>query len=100
MIPIHFFLMGTTSILEQVPFYLLYRLFTIDNPPTNIWKGLKQYINFFDTTQLLSGTNYYWTVIPYGVNITAQNCPVWQFTTEDAGFLTMRSLLISASCCL
>ncbi len=67
-----------------------YLSFGTDNPPTNIENGsdLGDVITYAPTA-LEFGTTYYWQVVAYNVNGSAEGCEVWSFTTrEEPGMLS------------
>jgi PKD repeat protein len=62
--------------------YTLY--FGTNNPPTNIVNGVNQgNVTLYDPANNLNySTTYYWKIVPYNANGSAQGCSVWSFTTE------------------
>ena len=53
--------------------------------PTNVYNGLEynEITNGVGPVQLLPNKTYYWQIIPANCSQTAQNCPIWSFTTND-----------------
>ncbi len=62
--------------------YILY--FGTNNPPTNLVNGtnLGNVTSYDPAGDLNYFTTYYWKVVPFNANGSAQGCAVWSFTTE------------------
>lgn len=56
-----------------------------DNPPSNILQSVEILGDtFYDLSMLLlPNTTYYWQVIPFNNTDSAEDCPVWSFSTND-----------------
>jgi PKD repeat protein len=69
--------------------YTLY--FGTNNPPTNVVNGVNQgnVLLYDPANNLAYSTTYYWKVVPYNANGSAQNCTVWSFTTEASPVTTV-----------
>ncbi len=52
-----------------------------DNPPTDVYNAEDVDALELAYSDLQHGVDYYWQVVPYNVNGSAENCPVWSFTT-------------------
>lgn len=54
-----------------------------NNPPSNLLNGtdLGNVLAYTHSASLLSNTTYYWKIVPYGLGGSANDCPVWSFTT-------------------
>ena len=61
--------------------YILY--FGTDNPPTNMENGtnLGNVTTYDPAGDLSYSTTYYWKIVPYNANGSAQGCGVWSFST-------------------
>jgi PKD repeat protein len=66
--------------------YTLY--FGTNNPPTNLVNGtnLGNVTSYDPAGDLAYSTTYYWKIVPYNANGSAQGCAVWLFTTEANPF--------------
>jgi len=66
--------------------YTLY--FGTNNPPTNLVNGtnLGNVTTYDPAGDLSYSTTYYWKIVPYNANGSAQGCAVWSFTTEANPF--------------
>jgi len=62
--------------------YTVY-LDTLPNPATKVFSGFTGAVPavFTVTTPLMPSTTYYWKVVPSNEYGTADDCPVWSFTT-------------------
>jgi len=54
-----------------------------NNPPTNLLNGidLGNVLSYDYSVDLQPNTAYYWKIVPYNAGGTANDCPVWSFTT-------------------
>ncbi len=55
-----------------------------DNPPTNFIQNESVEENSFNLNNLEYSTTYYWQIVPYNTFGSAEDCPVWSFTTMEA----------------
>ncbi|MFA6909670.1 MAG: hypothetical protein WCQ59_00925, partial [Candidatus Cloacimonadaceae bacterium] len=45
---------------------------------------VNQTATFYELTDLAPATTYYWQIVPENANGTAEDCPVWSFSTPNA----------------
>ncbi len=71
------------------PSHYLFYLGT-NNPPSNLINGLNlgNVLNYTYTGTLAYSTQYYWKVVAVSEGGSAQNCPVWSFTTYADPLIT------------
>ncbi|MFO7659886.1 MAG: M6 family metalloprotease domain-containing protein, partial [Candidatus Cloacimonadaceae bacterium] len=65
-----------------------------NNPPTNLLNSidLGNVLSYDYTSDLLPNTTYYWKIVPYNAGGSANDCPIWSFTTIPNHDLTAVSL--------
>ncbi len=72
--------LGWDEIFEATGYYVN---IGTDNPPTNMIQNESVEENSFNLNDLEYSTTYYWQVVPYNTFGSAEECPIWSFTTMD-----------------